>query len=210
MGGLIMTYATPTPIPYAGYVPTFTPRCFFGEWMDTYLRGKYVGFESDNPKDVWPFGVTPYLERAEVDHLIAEEVRRGEDGEAVDCTFEWVGDDLKFTPRDGVTESIQPQYIRVWDQAILVWSLAPLGWSWASEDFPDWRPGVMKKSDLIAKLAAIPGDPIVCIYTEAQGWYSHVGDVDAPLTQMQQVEGEDGACTIVLNLGEGFSPVDDI
>jgi hypothetical protein len=59
----------------------------------------------------------------------------------------------------------------------------------------------VKKSDLIALLEDIPGDPVVTVYAEANqaDWYHHISQVQRP----GPVDG-DGPMTIIINLGRAW------
>ena len=59
----------------------------------------------------------------------------------------------------------------------------------------------VRKSDLIALLEDIPGDPVVTVYAEANqaDWYHHISQVQRP----GPVDG-DGPMTIIINLGRAW------
>ena len=59
----------------------------------------------------------------------------------------------------------------------------------------------VKKSELIALLEDIPGDPVVTVYAQASqaDWYHHISQVQRP----GPVDGE-GPVTVIINLGRAW------
>ena len=62
----------------------------------------------------------------------------------------------------------------------------------------------VRKSDLIALLEDIPGDPVVTVYAEANqaNWYHHISQVQRPGPVVGNIQ--DGPMTIIINLGRAW------